>query len=174
MFFRRRDFGRYVENLVAPVMAAGVTQIKAQVTQLIKPQAGTPFWRLITPLGETTATQVVLALGNPTPQPPFEVSDDGQQNGQQNGPGNSVIVSPWYDWLTRSIPTPKWRSLAAVYRMDALLILSNRNHQAPIHLISPRAALPPRQAAWQPQDAVDWPKLTLPQRSAIFPRISGR
>ena len=170
MFFRRRDFGRYVEHLVAPVMAAGVTQIKAQVTQLIKPQAGTPFWRLITPLGETTAAQVVLALGNPTPQPPFEVSDDRQQNGQQNGPGNSVIDSPWYgDWPDTVDPDAEVAIIGSgLTAMDALLILSNRNHQAPIHLISPRAALPPRQAAWQPQDAVDWPKLT---SAAAFSRF---
>ena len=165
MFFRRRDFGRYVEHLVAPVMAAGVSHVKAQVTQLIKPQAGTPFWQLITPLGETTAAQVVLALGNPTPQPLFEVSDDGQQN----GPGNSVIVSPWYgDWPDTVDPDAEVAIIGSgLTAMDALLILSNRNHQAPIHLISPRAALPPRQAAWQPQNAVDWPELTSPQPSAV-------
>ena len=52
--------------------------------------------------------------------------------------------------------------------MDVLLILRNRKHQAPIHLISPRAALPPRQAAWQPQNAVDWPELT---SAAAFSRF---
>ena len=162
MFFRRRDFGRYVEHLVAPVMAAGVSHVKAQVTQLIKPQAATPFWQIVTSLGKTTAAQVVLALGNPAPNPPFDISNDGPKNG--------VIVSPWYgDWPNDVDPDAEVAIIGSgLTAMDALLILRNRKHQAPIHLISPRAALPPRQAPWQPQDAVDWPKLT---SAAAFSRF---
>ena len=162
MFFRRRDFGRYVEHLVAPVMAAGVSHIKAQVTQLIRPQAATPFWQIVTPLGKTTAAQVVLALGNPAPNPPFDVPNDGPKNG--------VIVSPWYgDWPNDVDSDAEVAVIGSgLTAMDVLLILRNRNHHAPIHLISPRAALPPRQAPWQPQDAVDWPELT---SAAAFSRF---
>ena len=152
MFFRRRDFGRFVESLVAPVLAAGITHVKAQVTQLISPQAAAPFWRLITPLGETTAASVVLALGNPAPQPAFDLPASR----------SGVIVSPWYgDWPKTVDPDAEVAIIGSgLTAMDALLILKNRNHQAAINLIAPRAALPPRQAAWQPQDAVDWPILT--------------
>ena len=81
-----------------------------------------------------------------------------------------MVISPWYgDWPNDVDPDAEVAIIGSgLTAMDVLLILRNRNHQAPIHLISPRAALPPRQAPWQPQDAVDWPELT---SAAAFSRF---
>lgn len=146
-FYRRRDFGRFVEQLIKDPLNNGVHTEQKLVTGLTAMAEG--FWQIKTQDSVATARRVVLATGNPEPLPPFAI------------PEADVITSPWQgDWPEQISADDEIVIIGAgLTAMDALLILNNMGHQGPVRLVSPVAALPPKQAAWEEMDAVIWPRI---------------
>jgi uncharacterized NAD(P)/FAD-binding protein YdhS len=146
-FYRRRDFGRYVEHLVTEALGQVGKIEHDQVFRLASRPENK--WEIETERGVTTASRVVLATGNPNPEPRFPIPEDG------------VITTLWYgDW-------PEYITLQdeiviignGLTAMDALLALNRMGHESSVHLVSPKAELPPCQAAWKHTDTITWPRI---------------
>lgn len=147
-FYRRRDFSRFVRHLLQDGAGAAVSHSRTDIRQVQPREDGS--WQLETADdGPVTAARVVLATGNPEPQPPFAI------------PGHGVITAPWYgDWPEQINPRDTITIIGSgLTAMDAILILYRRGHEGPVHLVSPRAVLPPPQADWKPGTAVAWPMI---------------
>ena len=151
-FFRRHDFGRYIDNLIQPALKKGVAHIRATVRDITPPETlsanTSDHWRIMTDSGDWLARVVILAQGNPDPQPLIESPLDG------------VVTSPWLgQWPDTIKPNTEIAIIGSgLTAMDTLLMLQKMKHNGVVQVISPHGILPPRQMAWKRKDPLIWPK----------------
>lgn len=148
-FYRRWDFGLYMDHLLSAIWDKGITVIKSPVQGLTPPRDGSSDWQIITENEVFSAENVVLALGNPDAEPAFDVST------------RQLITAPWQaTWPEQIDPDDEIAIIGGgLTAMDAILILHQQNHKGPVHLIIPQGQLPPCQAAWVNKISLAWPKL---------------
>jgi len=168
IFYRRRDFRRYVANCLDAALAkAGgqdnaITHYPQIVTKLSKADQG--GWQAECEDGRLIkADLVLLATGNPPPQWPCPIHGVMAPLPDH---ANRLVQNPWNGrWLDHM---PAQSRLAIIggglTALDAITALARRNHQGPIFLLAPHGSLPPEQADWVKHCPPSWPDAPRPSK----------
>lgn len=163
-FYRRRDFGNYVVQLLRDTQGATqIHQVLAKVSQLRQEGA---HWALALDDGsQLSAKQVIIATGNAPPVWPCAVSSADQSSAR-------LVENPWPgDYLERIHPDDHVILLGGgLTALDAINALVGQGHRGMVSVISPRAIFPPEQAPWKRSKQPQMPKNLSPGRLVRFMR----
>ena len=150
-FYRRADFATYLSALRDQLDGFDkVCFIPAQVTAADRVDAG---WHLTLDSNETlSATQLVLATGNPPPRWPCSIKGVL--------PTDKTAENPWSgDWLASIHNTDAITFIGGgLTAMDGIYSLARQGHIGPIEVVLPHPVLPPKQTGWQPEAPIHWPE----------------
>jgi len=163
-FYRRRDFGNYVVQLLRDTRGATEIQhVLAKVTQLR--QEGGHWVMAMDDGGQLSAQQVIIATGNAPPVWPCAVSSSAQSSAR-------LVENPWPgDYLERIHPDEHVILLGGgLTALDAINALVGQGHRGRVSVISPRAIFPPVQAPWKRIKQPPMPKNPSPGRLVRFMR----
>ena len=168
MFYRRRDFGRYVASCVDAVLAdaGGQDNTITHYPQIVKKlgkidqggwQAECSDGRLI------KADLVLLATGNPLPQWPCPIYGAPAQLPKLE---SRLVQNPWNGRWLDDIPARSRLSIigGGLTALDAVTALARRDHQGLIFLLAPHGSLPPEQADWVKKAPPSWPDAPRPSK----------
>ena len=170
IFYRRRDFGRYVASLVDAALAVAggtITHYPQIVTKLGKIDQG--GWRAECSDGRLIkADLVLLATGSPPPQWPCPIHGAKAQLPKLE---NRLVQNPWNGRWLGHIPAQSRLAIigGGLTALDAVTALARRDHQGSIFLLAPHGTLPPEQADWVKQAPPLWPDA--PRPSEILRRF---
>ena len=168
MFYRRRDFGRYVASCVdAALTVSGgqdnaLTHYPQIVIKLGKIDQG--GWQVECSDGRLIkADLVLLATGNPPPQWPCPIHGAKAQLPDHE---NRLVQNPWNGRWLDHIPTQSRLAIigGGLTALDAVTALARRDHHGPIFLLAPHGSLPPEQADWVKQAPPSWPDAPRPSK----------
>jgi uncharacterized NAD(P)/FAD-binding protein YdhS len=163
-FYRRRDFGNYVVQLLSDTEGATEVQhVLAKVTQL-RQEGG--HWAIATDDGsQLSAKQVIIATGNAPPVWPCAVNSSDQSSGR-------MVENPWPgDYLERIQADDHVMLLGGgLTALDAINALVGQGHRGMVSVISPRAMFPPVQAPWKRCNQPQMPRNLSPGRLVRFMR----
>lgn len=163
-FYRRRDFGNYVVQLLRDTEGAiKVERVLAKVNQL-KPENG--HWTMALDDGsQLSAKQVIIATGNSPPRWPCAVMTSVQSS-------TRMIENPWPGDYLDNINQDDHVILlgGGLTALDAINALVGQGHRGMVSVISPRAIFPPVQALWKRLNQPQMPKNLSPRRLVSFMR----
>ena len=141
-FYRRRDFARYVRELLDQYhIETVITQIKARALRLSRGHHGD--WVISLDQGDPViAKAVVLATGNPVPYGDHLIKPDA--------PMDRIHRTPWDGKSLAKVAAEDHVLLVGggLTALDACLALYHAKHKGKITLVTPRGLLPPRQRHW--------------------------
>jgi uncharacterized NAD(P)/FAD-binding protein YdhS len=168
-FYQRRDFGRYVAELLShQIGAKAIDHVAAKVEHLRRQGQ---HWELsLSNQRSLTAQYVILATGNPPPRWPCPVV--AESDSASAWLASHAIENPWTgDHLSEIKPDEAIALLGGgLTALDAISALVGQGHRGMIQVISPRAVFPPSQAHWQRCHQVQWPNHLTPARLLRFMR----
>ena len=168
MFYRRRDFGRYVASRVDAVLAGAgdqdhaITHYPQIVTKLGKIDQG--GWQAECSDGRLIrADLVLLATGNPSPQWPCPIHGEMAQLPKLE---NRLVQNPWNGQWLDHLPAQSRLAIigGGLTALDAVTALARRDHQGSVFLLAPHGSLPPEQADWVKQAPPSWPDAPRPSK----------
>jgi uncharacterized NAD(P)/FAD-binding protein YdhS len=163
-FYRRRDFGNYVFQLLSNTEGAiNMEQVLAKVHQL-RPEHG--YWAMELDDGsQFSAKQVIIATGNAPPVWPCAVSAAARSS-------ERMVENPWPGNYLEHIQAGDHVMLlgGGLTALDAINALVGQGHRGMVSIISPRAIFPPVQSPWKRSSQPQMPKNLSPGRLVRFMR----
>ena len=163
-FYRRRDFGDYVTQLLQGTSGAmQMEHVAARVKRLL-PADG--HWIItLEDGGNLCANQVIIATGNAPPVWPCAVTSSVQSSAR-------MVENPWPGNYLDGIPRNDHVILlgGGLTALDAINALAGQDHQGMVSVISPRAIFPPVQALWKRSKQPQFPQDLSPRRLVRFMR----
>ena len=168
IFYRRRDFGRYVASCVDAALAAAggqnnsITHYPQIVTKLGK--IGQGGWQAECSDGLLIeADLVLLATGNPPPQWPCPIHGAKAQLPKLE---NRLVQNPWNGRWLDHVPAQSRIAIigGGLTALDAVTALARQDHQGSIFLLAPHGGLPPEQADWVKRAPPPWPDAPRPSK----------
>jgi len=150
-FYRRSDFARYITDELQRLPTYDALNHLSHVVIDIRREQNR--WILTTDKGsEITASRVVIATGNPSPQWPGGIDAPTEP---------SLVQVPWRgDWIHEvDRQSPVCLVGSGLTAMDALYALHETDHQGPVYVLSPYGLLPPVQLDWKSSPAIEWPSV---------------
>ena len=151
VFYRRRDFARYMKDrLEAVTQNTPIQFIRDHVETITRDDQ----WKINTKIGQYDADLLVIATGNPKSIPNFTCEDAIK---------SCLTTQPWQgDWVQQITTDDDVVIIGGgLTAMDILASLSAENHKGQINIISPNGIMPPPQLDWrdQPEKTFEWPKI---------------
>ena len=143
-FYRRADYARYLEaELQQCLKGDALTQVKKEIIALHQTEKG---WQLTTDDEHYHAEKVVIATGNPSSNPLFEIPLTLK---------NIINHSPWHFDGFEQLKTHQHIAIigGGLTGLDLVTAFANSDFKGHISLITPEGFLPPEQLNWSQDKA---------------------